>query len=155
MTGNISTNISKLLWMLSSQEILLKSLDISVRKWAVWLVAASVVGHAVVQWNRWVLKRTAVGCFSNRTVTFVVPDCYCCVYRLYDNDADEIHAWYARGVGLSSFSELPVFLAWEPEPGWEEDRLWRKGWTWALIMGLGWLPCLGSIALCVLICSRS
>ena len=31
--------------------------------------------------------------------------------------------------------------------GWEEERLWRKGYTWAGIMGLGWLPIIGCMAL--------
>ena len=78
---------------------------------------------------------------------FILGSLVVAVHRLYDNDAEDIHAWYTRGIGLSSRLELPVFLAWEPEPGWEEDRLWRKGWTWALAMGLGWLPALGLLTL--------
>ena len=79
----------------------------------------------------------------------------CCRrHRLYDNYAQQIRTWYTRGLGLSSrlsgppHWDYPVFLFWQPEPGYEEDRLWRKGWTWALVMGLGWLPILVCMAMC-------
>ena len=69
-------------------------------------------------------------------------------------------------------SPMPIFLSFEPyvrktphshhpptpsaaqpqtrifvQVGWEEERLWRKGYTWAGIMGLGWLPIIGCMAL--------
>ena len=70
-------------------------------------------------------------------------------------------------------SPMPIFLSFEPyvrarpprshhppptppaaqpqtricvQVGWEEERLWRKGYTWALVMGLGWLPIIGCLA---------
>ena len=88
------------------------------------------------------------------TLTLPVFRLLSSAHRLYDNYAQEIHAWYTRGLGLSTRLsgppnwEYPVFLAWQPEPGYEEDRLWRKGWTWALVMGLGWLPILALVACC-------
>ena len=80
------------------------------------------------------------------------------VDRFYEKYAGEIHAWYTRGIGLSMHLrgppnwQYPVFLSWQPESGYEEERLRRKGWTWVLVMGLGWLPILASIALCCYIC---
>ena len=93
------------------------------------------------------------------------------------NEAD-IHTAYRWGPSQSHMatanpdSPLPIFLAFQPyvrstpgarvlakmrqlpwcaQVGWEEERLWRKGYTWALVMGLGWLPIIGCLAFCAYI----
>lgn len=67
---------------------------------------------------------------------------------LLDEHTTEMLKSYRRGLAINA-GGTPVFLKWQPEVGYQEERLWAKIRTWCIILGLGWLPllvCLGGLA---------
>ena len=83
------------------------------------------------------------------------------ILKEFEEEIERSYKWGRSRSRLSESSDLsqaanidmPILLSWQPEIGWEEARLWRKGYTWALAMGLLWLPIIGCFFCCFFCCA--
>ena len=54
------------------------------------------------------------------------------ISSFFPSHEEEIMAAYLRGPAVASGTQPPVFLAWQPLPGFEHSRLWTEGWYWSI-----------------------
>ena len=60
--------------------------------------------------------------------------------QYFRQNQDQVMWAYERGPLVDTRLKQPHFFKWQPELGYEKNRLRKKVIMWCLAMGFGWLP---------------